>query len=300
MKGIILAGGSGTRLYPITEGISKQLMPIYDKPMIYYPLSTLMECGINDVLIITTNQDLPSFKRALKDGEQFGIHIEYTIQKYPRGIAEALIIGENFLDNDDCMLILGDNIFIGDELKDITRKAILNAKMGIATNYMIPVKDPQRFGVAEINSQGQIIGIEEKPEKPKSNLALVGLYTFPNDACYYAKNLKPSSRNELEITDLSKEFLYDGLLNGCLLSNTKWFDTGTFTSEYEAIKYIYNIENKLKKVIPCIEEIAYENGWITLDGLLDRSILLSKNSYGDYLQKFASEKKLVLQKKDNQ
>ncbi len=296
MKGIILAGGSGTRLYPITEGISKQLMPIYDKPMVYYPLATLMECNINDVLIITTNQDLPGFKRALKDGEQFGIHIEYAIQKYPKGIAEALIIGEEFLNGDSCMLILGDNIFIGDELSELTINAKNNAEKGFASNFMIPVENPNRFGVATLNEEGTIIDIEEKPEHPKSNLALVGLYTFPNNAVNFAKTIKPSPRNELEITDLSKIYLSKGLLKGYYLQDTKWFDTGTFESEYSAIEYIHNVEISNNKIIPCIEEIAYNNGWITLDGLIDRANLLSKNSYGQYLKSIVDVKRL---KKDN-
>lgn len=296
MKGIILAGGSGTRLYPITEGISKQLMPIYDKPMIYYPLATLMECHINDILIITTNQDLMGFKRALKDGEQFGIHIEYAVQKYPRGIAEALIIGEDFLNGDSCMLILGDNIFIGDELANLTSLARINTENGYASNFMIPVEKPNRFGVATIDANGVIIDIEEKPEHPKSNLALVGIYAFPNNAINYAKSLKPSPRNELEITDLSRVYLSKGLLKGYYLKNTKWFDTGTFESEYDAISYIHDIEIANDRIIPCIEEISYNNGWITLDGLSDRAHLLSKNSYGKYLNSILDINRL---KKDN-
>ncbi len=301
MKGIILAGGSGTRLYPITEGISKQLMPIYDKPMIYYPLCTLMECGINDVLVITTNQDLPSFKRALKDGEQFGIHIEYEIQKSPRGIAEALIIGEKFLNGDDCTLILGDNIFIGDEIASCASQAIDKAKDGYASNFMIQVANPHRFGVATIDKEGKILQIEEKPVFPKSNLAIVGLYVFPNNACEYAKTLVPSSRNELEITDLSSKYLDQGLLQGYLLFTTKWFDTGTFESEYAAIDYIYNLEKQHNKIIPCIEEVAYQKGWISLAGLQERADLLNKNSYGAYLRELVNEKQIIRQrKKDNQ
>ena len=290
MKGIILAGGSGTRLYPITEGISKQLMPIYDKPLIYYPLSTLMECGINEILVITTNQDLPGFKRALKDGEQFGVHIEYAIQKYPRGIAEALIIGEEFLKGDSCTLILGDNIFIGDDIKKFMPYCASIAKWGVASNFMIQVNDPERFGVATLNNDGKIIDIEEKPEHPKSNYALVGLYVFPNSACNIAKTLTPSFRNELEITELSKQYLINNNLDGYYLSNTRWFDTGTFKSEYEAINYIYDIENKSGMIIPCIEDISYERGWITLDGLKDRASLLSKNDYGNYLNKLVLKK----------
>lgn len=289
MKGIILAGGSGTRLYPITEGTSKQLVPVYDKPMIYYPLSVLMEANIRDILIITTPVDQPNFKRMLGDGSKFGINLSYIIQPSPDGLAQAFILGEEFIGNDACAMILGDNIFYGNGLADILKDAVKNAKDGQATIFGYQVKDPQRFGIMEFRKSTEgvsVIGVEEKPEKPKSDYAITGLYFYPSGVSTLAKQVKPSARGELEITTLNNIYLEKGLLKGCLLGDGyTWFDTGTFNSLLDASNMIRTIENNKDKVVCCPEAIGYDKGWLSHDKLSKRSELLKKNSYGKYLNK---------------
>ncbi len=287
MKGIVLAGGSGTRLYPITEGISKQLLPIYDKPMIYYPISVLMLAGIKDILIITTPQDQSAFKRLLKDGSQFGVNLEYVVQPSPDGLAQAFILGEKFINNEPCALMLGDNIFYGNGFVKMLKRASRNAYNGKATNFGIEVPDPERFGVMEIEEKDgevKIISVEEKPKIPKSNYAITGLYFYPNDVCEKAKTIKPSARGELEITSLNELYLKEQNLLGELLGGGfMWYDTGTFDSLYNAISSIKSSEQNRGRVIACLEQIAYDNGWIDIDILKQRAELLKKNSYGEYL-----------------
>ena len=257
MKGIILAGGSGTRLYPITEGISKQLVPIYDKPMIYYPLSTLMLAGIKDILVITTEEDQKGFKRLLKDGKQFGINIEYTIQPSPDGLAQAFLLGEKFIGNDECAMILGDNIFYGNGFNEILAQATQNAKQGKATIFGNQVKDPERFGIMELDDNHNVISVEEKPEHPKSNYAITGLYFYPKGVSEKAKLIKPSKRGELEITSLNDLYLQEKKLKAEILGEGfTWFDTGTFDSQLDASNMIRTIQNNKDKVICCPEQIA--------------------------------------------
>lgn len=292
MKGIILAGGSGTRLYPITEGISKQLMPIYDKPMIFYPLSTLMLAGIKDILVITTPEDQASFQRLLKDGSQFGVNISYTVQPSPDGLAQAFILGEEFIGDDTCAMILGDNIFYGNGFADILKRANKNAEDGKATIFGTEVKDPQRFGIMELDSENNVLSVEEKPENPKSRFAITGLYFYPQGVAKKAKLVKPSARGELEITTLNDMYLQDASLKAELLGTEfTWFDTGTFDSQLDAANMIRTIQNNKDKVICCPEQIAYYHGWITKDQLEARAKLLGKNTYGKYLQKVFFETK---------
>ena len=285
MKGIVLAGGSGTRLYPITKGISKQLIPIFDKPMIYYPLSVLMNAGIRDILIISTPQDTPRFEALLGDGHQFGVQLSYKVQPSPDGLAQAFIIGEEFIGDDSVAMVLGDNIFFGHGLNKRLKAAVENAETGKgATVFGYYVDDPERFGIVEFDSEGKAISIEEKPEKPKSNYCVTGLYFYDNKVVEYAKNLKPSPRGELEITDLNRIYLEDGSLNVELLGQGfTWLDTGTHESLVEATNFVKTIETHQHRKIACLEEIGYLNGWIGKDQLLTDIEPLKKNQYGQYL-----------------
>ena len=282
MKGIVLAGGSGTRLYPLTMVTSKQLLPIYDKPMIYYPLSVLMNAGIRDILIISTPQDTPRFEALLGDGHQFGVQLSYKVQPSPDGLAQAFIIGEEFIGDDSVAMILGDNIFQGQGL--VKRLRAASAKKEGATVFGYYVDDPERFGIVEFDSEGKAISIEEKPEKPKSNYCVTGLYFYDNKVVEYAKNLKPSPRGELEITDLNRIYLEDGSLNVELLGQGfTWLDTGTHESLVEATNFVKTIETHQHRKIACLEEIGYLNGWIGKDQLLTDIEPLKKNQYGQYL-----------------
>ena len=285
MKGIILAGGSGTRLYPITKGISKQLLPIYDKPMIYYPLSVLMLAGIRDVLVISTPQDLPGFQRLLGDGNDYGISISYAEQPSPDGLAQAFIIGEQFIGNDDVCLVLGDNIFYGQSFTKMLLQSVETAeKERKATVFGYYVKDPERYGVAEFDAEGNVLSIEEKPEKPKSHYAVVGLYFYPNKVVNVAKNIKPSARGELEITTVNQEFLKDNELKVQLLGRGfAWLDTGTHDSLSEASNFVETIEKRQGLKISCLEEIAYRRGWISAEKIRELAQPMLKNQYGQYL-----------------
>lgn len=288
MKGIILAGGTGTRLFPITKGVSKQLLPIFDKPMIYYPLSTLMLGQINEILIITTPEDSNSFKKLLGDGSQFGIRLEYAIQEKPEGIAQAFIIAEEFLDGDSACLILGDNIFHGagfTELLVNSREAVEFSDNGQATVFGYYVNDPERYGVAEFDENGNCTSIEEKPENPKSNYAVVGLYFYPNDVVEKAKQIKPSARGELEITTLNQMYLDENrLLLEKLPRGFAWLDTGTFDSLSEASNYVETIQKRTGQKIACLEEIGYNNEWLCDEEILKTANQMSKNEYGQYLK----------------
>ena len=285
MKGIVLAGGSGTRLYPLTMVTSKQLLPIYDKPMIYYPLSVLMNAGIRDILIISTPQDTPRFEALLGDGHQFGVQLSYKVQPSPDGLAQAFIIGEEFIGDDSVAMVLGDNIFFGHGLNKRLKAAVENAETGKgATVFGYYVDDPERFGIVEFDSEGKAISIEEKPEKPKSNYCVTGLYFYDNKVVEYAKNLKPSPRGELEITDLKRIYLEDGSLNVELLGQGfTWLDTGTHESLVEATNFVKTIETHQHRKIACLEEIGYLNGWIGKDQFLTDIEPLKKNQYGQYL-----------------
>ena len=283
MKGIILAGGSGTRLYPLTRVTSKQLLPIYDKPMIYYPLSVLMDAGIRDVLIISTPVDTPRFKELLGDGSSLGMNLDYAVQESPDGLAQAFIIGEQFIRNDKVAMILGDNIFSGYGFKDILKKAV--AKESGATVFGYYVDDPERFGIVEFDESGKAISIEEKPEKPKSNYCVTGLYFYDNRVVEYAKNLKPSKRGELEITDLNRIYLENGELDVALLGKGfTWLDTGTQESLVDATNFVYTVETHEHRKIACLEEIAYKNGWISREKVWEAYELYKKNEYGKYLK----------------
>jgi len=283
MKGIILAGGSGTRLYPLTQVTSKQLLPIYDKPMIYYPLSILMNAGIKDILIISTPEDTPRFQELLNDGHQFGIHLSYKVQPSPDGLAQAFILGEEFIDGDSCAMILGDNIFHGHGLAKRLKQAA-NKKMG-ATVFGYYVDDPERFGVVEFDSDGKAISIEEKPREPKSNYAVTGLYFYDENVVEYAKSIKPSARGEYEITDLNRIYLENGNLEVTLLGQGfTWLDTGTHESLVDATNFVKTIETHSHRKVACLEEIAYLNHWITQDDLIKAIELYSKNQYGKYLK----------------
>ena len=286
MKGIILAGGSGTRLYPLTKVTSKQLLPIYDKPMIYYPMSVLMNAGIRDILIISTPMDTPRFKELLGNGSHFGLNISYAIQPSPDGLAQAFIIGADFIGSDTVAMVLGDNIFAGHGLKKRLKQAVENANRGKgATVFGYYVDDPERFGIVEFDNEGKAISIEEKPVKPKSNYCVTGLYFYDNKVVEYAENLEPSVRGELEITDLNRMYLKNNKLNVELLGQGfTWLDTGTHESLVEATNFVMTIENHQHRKIACLEEIAYLNGWITKEQILDTYEELKKNQYGQYLK----------------
>lgn len=285
MKGIILAGGSGTRLYPITKGISKQLIPIFDKPMIYYPISVLMLADIRDILIISTPTDLPLFKRLLGNGSEIGVHFEYAEQPYPGGLAQAFIIGDEFIGKDDVCLVLGDNIFHGAGFTTLLHDSVNNAeKKNMATVFGYYVNDPERYGVAEFDTNGKCLSIEEKPEHPKSNYAVVGLYFYPNDVVDVAKRIKPSKRGELEITTVNQEYLsQDRLMVQTLQRGFAWLDTGTHDSLSEASTFIEVIEKRQGLKIACLEEIAFKKGWISKESLYATAQPMAKNSYGQYL-----------------
>ncbi len=291
MKGIILAGGSGTRLYPITKGVSKQLTPIYDKPMVYYPLSVLMLAGITEVLIISTPNDLPQFEALLGDGSDIGMTFSYKVQPSPDGLAQAFIIGEEFIGNDDVCLVLGDNIFYGHGFKRMLNHSVRNVtESGKATVFGYYVRDPERYGVAEFDKKGNVLSIEEKPEQPKSNHAVVGLYFYPNNVVEVAKAVKPSQRGELEITSINQAYLEQQNLKVELMGRGfAWLDTGTHESLMEASNYIQTIENRQGLKVACIEEIAYEMGYISKEQLIDLAQPLKKNQYGQYLLRRAEE-----------
>lgn len=292
MKGIVLAGGSGTRLYPITKGISKQLIPIFDKPMIYYPLSVLMLAGIRDILIISTPQDMPGFQRLLGDGSSFGVHFSYEIQPSPDGLAQAFIIGEQFIGNDSVCLVLGDNIFYGAGFTGLLKESVRMAeKEHKATVFGYRVNDPERYGVAEFDKTGNCLSIEEKPVHPKSNYAVVGLYFYPNAVVDIAKGIKPSARGELEITTVNQKFLDDKKLKvQTLPRGFAWLDTGTHDSLSEASTFIEVVEKRQGLKVACLEDIAYQKGWISKEQLIEEAKPMLKNDYGKYLMKRAEEK----------
>lgn len=291
MKGIILAGGSGTRLYPLTKVTSKQLLPIYDKPMIYYPLSTLMLAGIRDILIISTPDDTPRFEQLFGDGKKFGLNLSYAVQPYPGGLAQAFLIGEQFIGKDSVCMVLGDNIFYGNGLKKNLSRARENLDAGKATVFGYYVPDPERFGVVEFDENGQAVSIEEKPSEPKSNYAVVGLYFYPNDVVQVAKSIQPSARGELEITSVNQDYLGRGALEVITFGRGfTWLDTGTHESLADATAFVRMIEQHQGLKISCIEEIAYKNGWIGRDELLAQAELMKNNDYGKHLKQVADGK----------
>ena len=293
MKGIVLAGGSGTRLYPITKGVSKQLLPIYDKPMVYYPISVLMMAGVRDILVITTPQDAPSFRRLLGDGSDFGVRLEYAEQPSPDGLAQAFLIGEEFIGEDSVCLVLGDNIFHGAGLADKLTEAVKRAEdQARATIFGYRVEDPERYGVAEFDAEGRCLSIEEKPAEPKSNYAVVGLYFYPNRVVEIAKSIRPSARGELEITSVNQQFLSDGELHvDTFGEGFAWLDTGTHDSLAEASIFVEVIEKRQGVKIACLEEIAFRNGWIDAEQLRKVAEPMARNPYGRYLLKVAEKKK---------
>ena len=291
MKGIVLAGGSGTRLYPLTMVTSKQLLPVYDKPMVYYPLSTLMLAGIQDILVISTPTDLPNFERLLGDGSDYGIHLSYAVQPSPDGLAQAFLIGENFIDGDSCAMVLGDNIFYGDGF--VRRLKNAAAKQTGATVFGYYVEDPERFGIVEFDKNGRVISIEEKPEHPKSNYCVTGLYFYDNRVCEMAKRVKPSARGELEITDLNRMYLEEGSLDVVTLGRGfAWLDTGTIDALTEATEFVKTVESRQGVKISAIEEIAYRNGWFTREKLMESAEKYGKSSYGQHLKNVAEGKYL--------
>lgn len=291
MKGIVLAGGSGTRLFPITKGVSKQMLPIYDKPMVYYPISVLMLAGIREILIISTPEDLPGFRRLLGDGSDYGVEFTYAEQPTPDGLAQAFIIGEKFIGNDSACLVLGDNIFYGQNFSSMLQTALNDAeKNNMATVFGYYVNDPERYGVAEFDKDGKVLSIEEKPKEPKSNYAVVGLYFYPNKVVEVARNIKPSARGELEITTVNQEFLKDKELKVQLLGRGfAWLDTGTHDSLSEASTFIEVLEKRQGLKIACLEEIAYKKGWITKEKLQELAKPMIKNQYGQYLLHLAKD-----------
>lgn len=291
MKGIILAGGSGTRLYPLTMVTSKQLLPVYDKPMIYYPLSTLMLAGIKDILIISTPQDLPNFERLLGDGSQYGVKLSYKEQPSPDGLAQAFLIGEEFIGDEPCAMVLGDNIFYGNGFSKLLREAVVNSQAGKATIFGYYVNDPERFGIVEFDENGKVISVEEKPQNPKSNYCITGLYFYDKRVVEYAKQVKPSKRGELEITDLNRIYLEDGTLNVKLLGRGfAWLDTGTMDSLVEASDFVQMIQKRQGIEISAPEEIAFINGWIDKATLLESAARYGKSPYGEHLKKVAEGK----------
>ena len=291
MKGIILAGGSGTRLYPLTMVTSKQLLPIYDKPMIYYPLSTLMLAGIRDILIISTPTDLPNFERLLGDGSRYGVNLSYKVQPSPDGLAQAFTLGEEFIGKEPCAMVLGDNIFYGAGLGDHLKKAVEAAQNGQATVFGYYVNDPERFGIVEFDADGHVISVEEKPKQPKSNYAITGLYFYDKRVVELAKQVKPSARGELEITDLNRMYLEDGTLNVQLLGRGyAWLDTGTMDTLVEAAEFVQVIEQRQGIMISAPEEIAYRHGWITREELLKSADTYGKSPYGEHLHRVADGK----------
>ncbi len=302
MKGIVLAGGSGTRLYPVTKGISKQLAPIYDKPMIYYPLSVLMLAGIREVLIISTYEDLPRFKRLLGDGSEIGMRFSYLVQPSPDGLAQAFLLGEDFLDGDDVCLVLGDNIFYGHGFKEMLARSVQNAKNNhMATVFGYYVNDPERYGVVEFNKKGSVVSLQEKPTRPKSNYAVVGLYFYPSDVVEKARQVVPSCRGELEITSLNQFYLNEGRLKVKIMGRGyAWLDTGTHESLLEASNFIQTIEKRQGLKVACIEEIAYEMGYIDRERLIELAQPLKKNQYGRYLLKRAEEGRIIQYIKDKE
>ncbi|MBE6691376.1 MAG: glucose-1-phosphate thymidylyltransferase RfbA [Ruminococcaceae bacterium] len=290
MKGIILAGGSGTRLYPLTRVTSKQLLPVYDKPMIYYPMSVLMHAGIRDILIISTPDDVPRFENLFKDGSDFGIRLQYAVQEKPEGLAQAFLIGEEFIGDDCVAMVLGDNIFAGYGLRNRVRKAVQLAKAGESTVFGYYVDDPHRFGIVEFDAEGKAISIEEKPKEPKSNYCVTGLYFYSNDVVQYAKEIKPSARGELEITDINQRYLTEGRLQVEVLGpGFTWLDTGTHESLAEATDFIKNVETHQHRKIACLEEIAYTSGWITKEQTLELCEKLN-NQYGEYVRNVVNGK----------
>lgn len=291
MKGIILAGGSGTRLYPLTKVTSKQLLPVYDKPMIYYPLSTLMLAGIRDILIISTPIDTPRFEQLLGDGSQFGINLSYAVQPSPDGLAQAFLIGEEFIGNDSCALVLGDNIFYGGWFRKNLRTAVENAEKGMATIFGYYVPDPERFGIVEFDENRNVLSVEEKPQNPKSNYCITGLYFYDNRVVEMAKKVKPSARGELEITDLNRMYLEEGNLKVQILGRGfAWLDTGTMDSLMEAASFVQTVQNRQGVVISAPEEIAYHEKWITKEKLLESASLYGKSPYGEHLVRVAEDK----------
>lgn len=288
MKGIILAGGSGTRLYPLTMVTSKQLLPVYDKPMIYYPLSTLMLAGIREILLISTPQDLPNFERLLGDGGQYGISLSYKVQPSPDGLAQAFLLGEDFIGGEPCAMVLGDNIFYGNGFGRLLREAANDAGEGKATVFGYYVNDPKRFGIVEFDGQGKVISVEEKPQEPKSNYCITGLYFYDGRVTEYAKQVKPSARGELEITDLNRMYLKDGSLNVKLLGRGfAWLDTGTVDSLAEATDFVQTLQKRQSVEISAPEEIAYVNGWVTKEELLKSAVRYGKSPYGEHLKQVA-------------
>lgn len=300
MKGIILAGGAGTRLYPLTMVTSKQLLPVYDKPMIYYPLSTLMLAGIRDILVISTPTDTPRFQQLLGDGSQFGISLQYAVQPSPDGLAQAFLIGENFIGGEPCAMVLGDNIFYGNGFSAMLREAVANAENGLATIFGYFVNDPERFGIVEFDSNGKVLSVEEKPKNPKSNYCITGLYFYDKRVCEMAKQVKPSARGELEITTLNDMYLQDGSLRAKIMGRGfAWLDTGTMDTLIEAGSFVQMIERRQSIKIAALEEIAYHKGWISKEKLLESAERYGKSPYGEHLKRVAEGKILYDRSMEN-